>query len=124
MKRLTLLPALAVASLVALQACSDDEAAIFTGVEAPTEVGSLRISVHTAGDAIDPDGYTATLDCGCFQALGANATAVMADVEAGAHMVLLTGIADNCELDGTNPLFVDVRADDQTEVEFSLVCTG
>ena len=42
----------------------------------------------------------------------------------GSHMVLLTGIAANCELEGANPRWVNIEADETAKVAFSVVCYG
>jgi len=52
-----------------------------------------------------------------------NEIATMNDVSEGSHMVLLIGIAANCELDGPNPRWVEVTAGETVQMTFSIACT-
>ena len=123
MKRFNLLTAMAFASLVGLAGCSDGEyEPIIT--DPPPPAGSLELAIITTGEDLDADGYTASLDCGCFENVKVNEIVTMADVEVGSHMVLLTGIAANCELDGANPRWVTIEAGEKVQVTFSIVCYG
>ena len=126
MRRLNLITAMVLASLAGLQGCSDDQGKIGNGVstDPPPPSGSLELTIVTTGEDLDSDGYTATLDCGCFENVGCNEIATMTDVEVGDHLVLLTGIAANCNLEGPNPRWVTVEADETVEVTFSVVCHG
>ncbi|MBT8478256.1 MAG: hypothetical protein KJO06_05010 [Gemmatimonadetes bacterium] len=126
MRRLALVPLLAVTSLVVLSACSDDSSPLETGDEGvhSQPAGSLQITTITMGQDIDADGYTAALDCGCFETVGVNEIATMTDVTEGSHMVLLTSVAANCELDGPNPRWITVTAGETAQTTFSIVCHG
>ncbi len=125
MRKLALIPVLAFASLVVLSACSDDSNPFETWDEGvhSSPTGSLEVTTITTGEDIDSDGYTASLDCGCFETVGVNEIATMNDVSEGSHMVLLTSIAANCELDGPNPRWVEVTAGETVQMTFSIACT-
>lgn len=124
MRRLNLLAAMAFVSVVGLAGCSDDEGKNRNGslTDPPPLSGSVLLRITTTGEDRDGDGYIAALDCGCFENVGINGVATMTDVEAGSHMVLLTGIADNCEVQGANPRWVTVGAYETVELTFSVVC--
>jgi probable HAF family extracellular repeat protein len=86
-------------------------------------VGSLRITTSTTGPDPDSDGYELTIDGGASQTIGLNSTATLANVAAGPHSVRLLGIADNCEVNGTNPRSVIGSEGVTTEVSFALTCS-
>ena len=123
MRKLNLIALLAVASLVTVSACSNEGngGGIITQPLPPA--GSLELTIITTGEDLDADGYTASLDCGCFENVEVNEIATMTHVEVGSHMVLLTGIAANCELDGLNPRWVTVTAGETVQMTFSIACT-
>jgi hypothetical protein len=123
MRKLALIPVLTFASLVVLGACSDSSL-YEPPPPPPPPVGSLELTIITTGEDIDADGYTASLDCGCFEKVEVNEIATMTDVEVGSHMVLLTSIAANCELDGPNPRWVNITAEETVRITFSIACTG
>lgn len=123
MGKTTLVVGLAIAGIVGLAACSDVD--YNREVTAPTPpAGTLQLTIVTTGQDLDDDGYTATLDCGCFEKVDVNDVATMAGVEPGSHMVLLTGIAVNCELDEANPRWVTVEANETAEMTFTVSCHG
>ena len=122
MRKLALIPVLTFASLAVLGACSDSSL-YEPPPPPPPPVGSLELTIITTGEDIDADGYTASLDCGCFEKVEVNEIATMTDVEVGSHMVLLTGIAANCELSGLNPQWVSITAGETVQTTFSIACT-
>ena len=125
MRKLALIPVLAFASLVVLVGCSDDNGENGNGeiLDPPPPAGSLELTIITTGEDLDADGYTASLDCGCFENVEVNEIATMTRVEVGSHMVLLTGIADNCDLSGPNPRWFTVTAGETVQTTFSIACT-
>jgi len=123
MRRLNLLAAMAFLSVVGLAGCSEDGDNRNGGpTDPPPLSGSLELTIITAGEDLDADGYTATLDCGCFEDVAVNGVATLDGVEVGSHMVMLTGIASNCELDGSNPMWVTIEPNNVARVTFSIVC--
>jgi Tol biopolymer transport system component len=72
--------------------------------------GAIKVVVETGGASsdVDPDGYTMSIDGGPDQVLAIQATATIADLPAGNHLVLLGGVAANCSVGGTNPRSVNV----------------
>ena len=122
MKRLTLLPVPVIAALVFLPACQ--ETPYTPGHSGTGPMGSLQVTTVTTGEAFDDDGYTASLNCGCFEDIGVDESVTLPDIDPGQHMVLLTGIANNCEVSDPNPRWVDVVASETARTTFSIVCRG
>ena len=91
---------------------------------APTpDAGSLDVTTSTTGTDPD-DGYTVTVDGGTAQSIGANATISLANVPAAEHQVRLQGIADNCTVQGANPVPVTVTSGAVGRAAFQLTCTA
>lgn len=89
------------------------------GPEAVT--GDLRISTTTTGPAQDPDGYLVSVDGGAALAVSDGASATVEDVDEGDHLLLLSDIAPNCTVGGTNPRTVDLSAPG-IEINFDVAC--
>ncbi len=91
---------------------------------APTpDAGSIEVTTATTGSDPD-DGYTVTVDGGTAQSIGANATISLANVAAAEHQVRLQGIADNCTVQGANPVRVTVASGAVGRAAFQLTCTA
>lgn len=102
-------------ALAVLVACDDDDPV------AP-QVGTLEVVVETTGEDIDADGYTVDLDDGTETGDVETSDEISFEVDAGSHTVELTGIADNCTVDGDNPVTVTVGADETETVTFDVTC--
>ncbi|HEY9016635.1 MAG TPA: CARDB domain-containing protein, partial [Gemmatimonadales bacterium] len=90
----------------------------------PPETGSLGVSVATSGPSPDPDGYTVAVDNRPAQSLGVNGSRTVSGLAAGAHTVLLGGLAANCSVEGDNPLSVTVTAGQTTSAAFRVACVA
>ena len=91
---------------------------------APTPgAGSIEVTTATTGSDLD-DGYTVTVDGGTAQSIGANATISLANVAAAEHQVRLQGMADNCTVQGANPVPVTVASGAVGRAAFQLTCTA
>jgi hypothetical protein len=90
----------------------------------PANAGSLRIVTSSTGPDQDIDGYAFAVDGGTSQPIGASATANLANVAAGTHQVRLSGLADNCTVQGGNPRSVTVTAGAAAEVSFAVACSA
>jgi hypothetical protein len=84
--------------------------------------GTLQVFTTTGGVAPDPDGYTFTVDGGAAQVIGLAAEVDLANTPAGVHTVLLSGVATNCAVDGTNPRSVTLTAGSTAAVRFTVTC--
>jgi len=85
-------------------------------------VGVLRVMITTTGADLDLDGYGLTIDRTVRPPVGLNATAVVPQLASGAHDVELTGVAENCLVDGTALRSVTVAAGDTSEVAYAVTC--
>ena len=88
------------------------------------EVGVIRVTSNTAGTDLDPDGYTASLNGASTQGINATGTAAFSDVPVGSHSVELLGLAENCSVDGSNPVAVTVSSGATAQAIFDITCTG
>jgi hypothetical protein len=75
----------------------------------PREI-EVTVTTDNVGGDMDPDGYTLTFDNNGGERVGVNAVVRFSTVSKGRHLVLLTGIAPNCSVEGPNPREVDVLA--------------
>ena len=89
----------------------------------PANAGTLRVITATTGDSPDPDGYSFSLDRGDNQPIGANATATITNLAAGAHLVQLSGLSDDCQVQGTSSRTVNVPGGGSNDVTFNVSCT-
>jgi probable HAF family extracellular repeat protein len=90
----------------------------------PPGAGSLRIITATTGPDPDSDGYSFAVDGGTPQPIGMSATIVVANVASGSHTVQVSGIAQNCTVQGTNPRPATVAAGGAVELRFAITCTA
>lgn len=85
--------------------------------------GTLHINIATTGEFPDTDGYVLDLDGTARGSLGAVATLQLDRLRLGTHVVGLSGVAINCQVQGENPRTVEVSAA-PADVSFALVCTN
>lgn len=85
-------------------------------------VGSVRVTTTTTGSDPDPDGYLATVIGGPSLAVGSSGTITIDNVREGQRLVTLGGVADNCEIAGSDTSAVTVPLGASVDVAFSLHC--
>jgi TolB protein len=85
-------------------------------------LGSARVNIATTGGDLDLDGYQLVIDSGRRLGVGVNAVAVLDSLSAGAHLLSLEGVADNCTVAGEHPLSLTIGSGGMAEVHFSVVC--
>jgi hypothetical protein len=85
--------------------------------------GTIRVAAATSGPATDPDGYTITLDGIASQPLGLTEEVTLNPVTPGTHSIGLSGVADNCQVQGSNPRNVVVPAGSVAALAFIVGCT-
>jgi len=91
----------------------------------PGGTGSLRVTIATTGDALDPDGYRVDVSAlGFREGVPVNGSVVYAGLTPGERSVALSGVAANCGLSGTNPQTVTVTSEAVAEVAFALACSS
>jgi hypothetical protein len=86
--------------------------------------GSLTVSAATGGPSPDPDGYTVTLDGVDRGALAVNASMTIDALPSGSHVVGLSGLAANCQVQGENPRTVTTTAGGSTAADFTITCAA
>ncbi len=86
--------------------------------------GTIAVTTTTSGTGSDPDGFSLTLDGADRGSIGVNATANLAGITTGAHLVGLTGLAANCQISDDNPRSVTVTPGQAAEVSFAVICAS
>lgn len=84
--------------------------------------GSIEVTTTAAGSDLDPDGYGVTIGQNSMGTIGVAETRTYSDLPAGDYEVSLTGLADNCTLEGSNPRTLTVNAGATTQTTFSVTC--
>jgi hypothetical protein len=84
--------------------------------------GRIEVAVSTNGSDPDTDGFSVTVDGGTASFVAPGGSVVLDSLSQGSHSVLLTGLAENCEVEGTNPRVVVVGQDGQANVSFDVRC--
>jgi len=86
--------------------------------------GSIEVSVSTAGDQPDPDGYLLTLDGAApARPIGINGTETFADVPPGNHEVELGNVASNCT-PADFQRAAAVTANQTSSISFDVACVA
>src|SRR5918993_803090 len=88
------------------------------GITTPT--GSLEIRTTTSGEALGD--YQVGVNGGAAAPVGANGTTTVTDVEAGSHVIELSGLPEGGTVAGENPRTITVTAGASTTVEFVVNC--
>jgi hypothetical protein len=106
--------------MLAWQGCGGEDIV----VPPDDEPGVVDVSVTTAGDQPDPDGYIVRLDT-LESAVGPTGSTRFA-AGVGAHVVALDGVAANCAVQGTEgpSRTVSVAAGDTIAVAYAVVCSA
>jgi hypothetical protein len=86
--------------------------------------GRILVVVSTTGSSVDPDGFSVSVDGDTARFVPPNSEIALTGLSEGTHSVFLSGIADNCQVDGSNPRSVVVGSDGQANVAFSVVCAA
>ncbi len=84
--------------------------------------GTLEVVTFTSGSDLDPDGYTVTVGGTNNKTIGVNSTVSFKNIEQGSYEITLTGLASNCSVDGDNPVFADITAEEITTVTIQVAC--
>jgi len=97
--------------------CGDDD------TTEPPDTGSIQVTLAMAGTDLDSDGCLVTIDAGATRTLQAGESATFSNLETGSHVVQLTDIAGNCEVQGESVRTVQVAGETTTDVTFAVVCS-
>ena len=76
-----------------------------------------------SGSSLDPDGYTLLIDGVGRGTLTGNNPVTTSGLAPGNHSVGLSGVADNCEVQGDNPRLVTVSSGATASEGFNIVCS-
>ena len=86
--------------------------------------GGILITTSTGGASLDPDGYAVVLD-GVEQGLIAPSGQVtLTGLALGSHVVGVSGLAGNCQLQGENLRVVTVTPGGSTPVDYAITCAA
>jgi len=107
--------AIALALLIPLAGCDD------TFISVSTD-GQIQVAVNTSGLDTDTDGFSVSVDGGTEQFLETGGTVTLNNLSPGGHSVQLSGLSENCRVDGTNPRSVVVQSDGIAQVAFEVRC--
>ena len=86
--------------------------------------GSILVTTETSGSDLDPDGYTVLVDGHELGAVQPTGQVTIPDIAAGSHVVLLSGIATNCQINGTNRRGVTVSDGQSSPIDYSITCSA
>jgi probable HAF family extracellular repeat protein len=92
-------------------------------VSCSATTGSVQVSSSSSGPSPDADGYTLTLDGSEHGTLGPSGAVSVEALQPGDHLVGLSGVAGNCQVQGNNPRTVTVTAGQGAEVTFTVTCS-
>ncbi|MDQ3137960.1 MAG: hypothetical protein M3Q93_10300 [Gemmatimonadota bacterium] len=92
---------------------------VFIGINTD---GRIEVDVRTRGVDPDLDGFSVSVDGGVQQLVGSEGAVTLADLREGTHSVQLSGLSDNCRVDGSNPRPVAVGAGQAVAVAFEVRC--
>jgi hypothetical protein len=101
--------------LLALTACDVTFLSISTD-------GRIEVSVVTSGSTLDLNGYSVTVDGIQMQAVDANGAITLGEISQGTHVVQLSGIAENCVVEGENPRTIVVPSGKTFSISLVVVC--
>jgi Tol biopolymer transport system component len=89
---------------------------------APSQRGTLVVTVSTRGIDLDPDGYAVVVDSLDPQPIQTDGEVAFPELSADSHAVRLGGIAGNCTLAGDNPRMFVVAPEDTAVTSWGVTC--
>jgi hypothetical protein len=106
----------ALAVMSVLIGCSDSSSDV--------SLPQLEIITSTTGTSPDTNGYAANIDGGPPWSVGNNDTLTIGDLSAGDHTVELSGVADNCQVEGANPRAINLTSGAAKSIDFAVTCSA
>ncbi|MEP7226284.1 MAG: kelch repeat-containing protein [Gemmatimonadales bacterium] len=85
--------------------------------------GSLQVSSSTGGPSTDPDGYGVNVDGTDRGFLTPTGDLTIDGLPAGDHLIGLSGVSGNCQVQGDNPRTATIIAGASTTTAFAITCT-
>jgi hypothetical protein len=101
-----------------------DTANVGFSLTCATPGNQARVVSRTSGPSPDTDGYLVSLDGGAPQPIGIAAGLMLRDLEPGNHTLAISGLADNCALDGPNPIPFVISSAPATDVTVDVLCAA
>ncbi|MGD2124423.1 MAG: hypothetical protein PVJ76_22030, partial [Gemmatimonadota bacterium] len=86
--------------------------------------GAIQVTTVTTGSDLDSDGYTVTIDQSAAGAIQINDIQTYSNLTAGTYSVSLTGLADNCTVNGQSPRDVTVNPGATAQTTFNVTCAA
>jgi hypothetical protein len=86
--------------------------------------GGIQITTTTTGSSLDPDGYNVTIDGAVQGSIGTTGTTTITQLTAGDHLVGLSGITLNCQVQGDNPRPATVSGGGTAQLSFAATCSA
>jgi hypothetical protein len=112
-------PFLACAALLSVHCGGDDD-----GPTDPSPTGSIEVTLAMTGEDLDADGCRFIVDTGTPRALLAGESATVSGLTPGSHVVQLTDLAANCQVQGGPFQTASVTAGQTTAVTFAVTCSS
>jgi streptogramin lyase len=84
--------------------------------------GRIEVFVSTTGTDPDGDGFSVIVDGGAARFVAPGGSVVLDHLSEGSHSVLLSGLSENCRVEGSNPRSVVVGPDGQADLSFDVRC--
>jgi Tol biopolymer transport system component len=103
------------------QVAEDDTTLVSFAVTCEPRQGSLEVSVATAGEDPDPDGYRVAVGDRTV-AVGPNGTATFDGLDEGTVRAELLDIAGNCAVNGANPVTAEIGFGQTAVASFDVSC--
>jgi hypothetical protein len=88
----------------------------------PDDTSALEILTVTRGGGSDSDGYAVRVDDGPEMPIGGLDTVLRAGLPAGDYRVVLSGLVEECRVQGSNPRLVALEPRRTARVEFDVTC--
>jgi len=101
-----------------------DTARVDFSVTCSVPAADVRVITRTIGPNPDPDGYAVGLDRNEPQPIGTQTAITFPDVEPGEHALTLSGLAENCVMDGPNPVGFTIPGAPALGITFRVLCSG
>jgi len=95
---------------------------VFNVTCTPPPVGALRVTTVTTGTIPDADGYAFSVDRGPARQIASSEAVTLDGIAPGAHSIALSGLAQGCVLEGTNPRTVNVTVSATADLVFAISC--
>ena len=84
---------------------------------------TVKIQATTSGDDPDLDGYQVVIDDGHTVDFVATNGSATFELDEGNHSIELSGLSENCSVQGANPVTVTTRNREFVTVTFEVVCS-